>query len=355
MIGAILGLGSLGACAATGGPPGEPEVRWEGVEKIGGVSLSAPRSPIPAQALAPAAELGANWMAVIPYAFVNPEEPTVVFNLERQFWGESAGGVATTVEHARAHGMDILLKPHLWVRGQGWPGEFRPDDEAGWETFLATYRDYILSFARLADSLDVPMFSVGTEVDVVAVERPEYWRELIAEIREFYDGTLTYAANWDEYQNIEFWDALDLVGVDAYFPLIDHVTPTVENLVAAWKPWEEELAAVARRVNRPILFAEYGYRSIDGAAGEHWKLPENRDAHGIPPNFEAQAAAYEALFRVWWDRPWFAGGFLWKWHPGSPEEAPQTTDYSPQGKPAQAVISQWYRAAHADPSDGDGS
>lgn len=325
----------------------EPDVRWDGSEKIGGVSLSAPRNPIPVESLAPIAALGANWIAVIPYAFVNPEDPTVTFNVERQFWGEHAEGVAITIAHARANGLRVLLKPHLWVRGQGWPGEFRPADEAGWETFLSTYRDYILTFARLADSLGVSMLSVGTEVDVVAVERPDYWRGLIAEIREFYDGTLTYAANWDEYQNIEFWDALDLVGVDAYFPLVNDVTPAVDDLLAAWKPWEDELAAVLRRVERPVLFTEYGYRSIDGAAGEHWKLPDNREARGIPPNFEAQSAGYAALFQVWWDRPWFAGGFLWKWYPGAPDGPPQSNDFSPQGKPAEAVISKWYRTAGA--------
>lgn len=45
-------------------------------------------------------------------------------------------------------------------------------------------------------------------------------RRLIRQIRRVYHGPLTYAANWSgEYKQIRFWDALDYVGIQAYFPL----------------------------------------------------------------------------------------------------------------------------------------
>ena len=231
------------------------------------MSFSAPRREMASDALQSAAAAGADWVAVIPYAFVDPADPRVAFDRERQFWGETAGGVAKTIEYARGSGLSVLLKPHLWVRGQGWPGEFEPRTAEQWETFLSDYREYILRFAEVADSMDVEMLSVGTEVDLVALARPEYWRALIADVRAIYGGRLTYAANWDKYARIEFWDALDLVGVDAYFPLADDPTPAVEMLVEAWEPWSDELREVARTTGKPILFAEFGYRSVDGAAG----------------------------------------------------------------------------------------
>ena len=186
------------------------------------------------------------------------------------------------------------------------------------------------------------MFSVGTEVDVVALARPEYWRALIAEVREVYDGQLTYAANWDKYARIEFWDALDFVGVDAYFPLVGDDTPSIEELVEGWTPWREEIHQVAIRTGKPILFTEFGYRSMDGAAGKQWELPDGRRARGIEANPAVQASAYEALFRVWWDCPWFAGGFAWKWYAGSPSAEWTATDFSPQGKLAETVMASWY-------------
>jgi len=340
-----LGAYAFGACASDPAPgPSVPPaaVVWEKGEKIGGVSLSAPRREMAAEALDPIVELGAGWIAVIPYAFVDPDDPVVRFGGEGQFWGETAAGVAATITAAHARGLRALLKPHLWVRGQGWPGEFSPDTDAGWATFLAGYRDYIVRFATVADSVGADMFSVGTELDIVATERPEFWRGLIADTRAVYDGPLTYAANWDAYGDIPFWDALDLIGIDAYFPLTGDATPTTERLVAEWDPWVREVEALSRGLSRPILFTEFGYRSVDGTAGEHWELPSGREARGMPINEEAQAAAYEALFRVWWDRPDFAGGFLWKWYAGTPRADRVATDFTPQGKAAEAVIARWY-------------
>ena len=341
------GCGSIGAgadAAAAGRSAGlreptVPDVSVRPEDRIRGVSFSAPRREMASDALQSAAAAGADWVAVIPYAFVDPADPRVAFDRERQFWGETAAGVAKTIEHARGSGLSVLLKPHLWVRGQGWPGEFEPRTSEQWETFLSDYREYILRFAEVADSMDVEMMSVGTEVDLVALARPDYWR---AEVRAIYGGRLTYAANWDQYARIEFWDALDLVGVDAYFPLVDDPTPAVEMLVEAWEPWSDELREVARTTGKPILFAEFGYRSVDGAAGRQWELPEGRRARGLPSNGAAQAAAYEALFRVWWDRPWFAGGFAWKWYAGTPSAEWIATDYSPQGKAAETVMASWY-------------
>ncbi|MDE2664288.1 MAG: hypothetical protein OXI39_14975 [Gemmatimonadota bacterium] len=350
LVAALAALPLLAGCGAAGtgsdpGVAGRPAAAMAHIgpeKKIRGVSFSAPRREMAPDALVRASLTGANWVAVVPYAFVDPAQPRVAFDRERQFWGERTEGVAKTIEYARESRLSVLLKPHLWVRGQGWPGEFEPDTEEDWEMFLSGYREYILRFAHVADSLDVEMFSVGTEVDLVALARPDYWRSLIEEVRAIYGGRLTYAANWDKYARIEFWDALDLVGVDAYFPLADDATPDVETLVEAWEPWSEELREVAVATGKPILFAEYGYRSVDGAAGRQWELPEGRRARGVPANYEAQSGAYEALFRVWWDRPWFAGGFAWKWYAGSPAGEWIATDYSPQGKPAETVMATWY-------------
>jgi len=227
------GAAAAGSDRAESGRPAAAAAHIGPEQKIRGVSFSAPRREMAPDALVRASLTGANWVAVVPYAFVDPAQPRVAFDRERQFWGERTEGIAKTIEYARESRLSVLLKPHLWVRGQGWPGEFEPDTEEDWEMFLSGYREYILRFAHVADSMDVEMFSVGTEVDLVALARPDYWRSLIEEVRAIYGGRLTYAANWDKYARIEFWDALDLVGVDAYFPLADDATPEVEP--PAWE------------------------------------------------------------------------------------------------------------------------
>jgi hypothetical protein len=39
--------------------------------------------------------------------------------------------------------------------------------------------------------------------------------------------------------------------------------------------------------------------------------------------------------------PWFAGAIIWKWHPAHSSDRP--TAFTPQGKPAEAVLQQWFR------------
>jgi hypothetical protein len=88
----------------------------------------------------------------------------------------------------------------------------------------------------IAVEKNVEALCVGTEFKVGAVRREAFWRGLIARIRQKYHGKLTYAANWDEFPNMPFWDALDFVGINAYMPLSDAVTPSVSDLKMAWRP-----------------------------------------------------------------------------------------------------------------------
>ncbi len=317
--------------------------------RIRGISFSAPRHVVGPDVFEPVTATGADWVAVVPYAYVDPANSEVVFDRKRQFWGETSGGVAQTIEYAHKSGLSVLVKPHLWVRGQGWPGEFAPTGD-GLDRFLADYREYILRFARVAAASEAEMFSIGTELDLVAASSPLFFRDLISDVRAIYSGPITYAANWDAYRNVEFWDDLDYVGIDAYFPLVDSDSPSVEVLEEAWIPWLNDVQSFVTGTNKQILFTEFGYRSIDGAGGRQWELPSERSSEGRP-NEVAQAAAYEALFRVWWGRPWFAGGFAWKWLAGDPagrrahlDGAAKggRTDYTPQGKLAETVLATWY-------------
>jgi len=324
------------------------------LSRIDGVSLEAPRRPTPPERMAEVAELGADWVAVIPYAFIRGETGEVVFDRDGQYWGERTDGVRIQVEQARAHRMKVLLKPHVWLRGgSGWAGEYLPGSEEEWRRWEEGYRAYVLGAARVAEELGVGMFCIGTELNRLVDERPEFFRQLIADVREAYGGPVTYAANWDAYRRTPFWDQLDLIGIDAYFPLSSDPDASVAELEEAWAPIVEELEAFGARHERPILFTEFGYRSVEGAAGAQWRLPSERrtDASMVDPDI--QARAYEALFRAWWDEPWFAGGFLWEWHlatgdrgwrgdGGGRVASARAAGFSIEDKPAESVVTRWY-------------
>ena len=336
--------------------------------RIDGVALEAPRRPTPPERMAEVAALGAEWVAVIPYAFIRRETGEVVFDRDGQYWGERREGVEIQIEQARAHGMRVMLKPHVWLRGgSGWAGDYLPGSEEEWGRWEEGYRAYVLGAARVAAELDMGMLCVGTELKRLVEARPDFFRELIADVRELYHGPLTYAANWDAYRTTPFWDQLDFIGIDAYFPLSGNPDASVTELVEAWEPVVEEVRAYAQSRGRPVLFAEYGYRSVEGAAGEQWLLPPERRTHPSRIDPVIQARAYEALYRAWWAEEWFAGGFFWEWHlaeagrggawergsgsaasGGSPDRAgPRAAGFTPEGKPAEAVVRRWYRASGA--------
>lgn len=309
------------------------------IKKINGVCFVAPRHTVETEHMAPITTINAGWVAVTPYAFSREGEAQLYFDHQRQWWGERTEGIAQTIQEARKYGLKVMVKPHVWVRGQGWPGEYDLQTETEWLEWEGAYMNYIMTYAKLSDSLNVEMLCIGTEYKIAVQKRPTFWKKLIGEVRAVYRGQLTYAANWDNYTNVAFWPQLDFIGVDAYFPICKEKTPDVSVLVNNWKDVKSELKAFSQKEGKPILFTEYGYRSMDYTAGGHWELDRQE---GVL-NMEGQKNALEAIFKTYWHEPWFAGGFLWKWHARHTENGGlNNSRYTPQNKPAQSLIARWY-------------
>lgn len=231
-----------------------------------------------------------------------------------------------------------MVKPQLWLMGGKFTGDLVWTTEEEWKTFETTYERYIIDFAVLSEKHNVEMFCIGTELDEFIQARPTFWLRLIKKIKKVYSGKLTYAANWDEYSRVPFWSELDYVGVDAYFPLTDEKTPTISTLNDGREAYKNALKKFSESTNKPVLFTEYGYRSMDHCASKPWESYTN-----VPANVEAQANCYTSLYDQFWNEPWFAGGFLWKWHsPSTGDTSGNGSNYSPQGKPALMVISEQY-------------
>jgi hypothetical protein len=157
--------------------------------------------------------------------------------------------------------------------------------------------------------------------------------------RSVFKGKLTYAANWDEYTRTVFWENLDYIGIDAYFPISEAHTPDIGELRAGWKKYKDQMKAISQATNKPVLFTEYGYRSMDFSAKTPWM-----DRQDVNVNLMAQVNATTAILEEFWEEEWFAGGFVWKWfinHKGSGGKG--DTNFTPQNKPAQIVIRDFYK------------
>jgi hypothetical protein len=290
--------------------------------------------------ISPVVALQANHAAIMPFGFIRTlENPEIIYNTERQWFGETEAGAKQYIEALHKNNVRVMLKPQIWI----WRGEFtgylKMNSEEDWKKLEVSYKSFILDFAEVAAKMDVDIYCIGTELEQFVTHRPEYWDELIAAIKKVYKGKLTYAANWDEYKRVPFWDKLDFIGVDAYFPVSDAMTPSVSQARAGWKQWKEELERVSEKNNRKIIFTEYGYRSVDFSGKEPWKS----DRYDSEANLEAQANLLTALYEEVWSEPWFAGGYIWKWFIEH-ERAGGSNDnqFTPQNKPAGMVVQYYY-------------
>ena len=133
---------------------------------------------------------------------------------------------------------------------------------------------------------------------------------------------------------------MDYIGIDAYFPLIKSKTPTVAKLTKAWKRITTKLHLLSLRNRKPVIITEYGYRSCDRACWNQWEIESLPDTS--PVNLEAQINGYSAFYEALWKERWLAGAFLWKWHAHETAGGYQNSNYTPQNKPVEAVIKNWY-------------
>jgi hypothetical protein len=306
--------------------------------------------------LLPLVRANVGWIVQTPFGwqqrFDTPEVRLVTGG--GVFWGETDEGLRVTTSLAREHGIRTLLKPHIWLTDQTggkWRGEIRMSSEAQWKQWFESYGTFILHYARFAQEHGIETLCVGTELRATVRERESDWRRIIEAIRSVYDGRLTYAANWfAEYEEVPFWDALDFIGIQGYFPLGDGASPSTTELRIAWRPHADRIEQLARRVGRPVLFTELGYRSVEAANVRPWEWPSRSDVR--PPDPELQARCYTAFYRTFWDKPWFAGVYWWKWFPKHDAAGGLTdTGFTPQNKPAEGVMSKWFEVSTTEPAD----
>ncbi len=249
--------------------------------------------------------------------------------------------VAKAIQTAHKTGLEVMLKPHIDVLNEGGGNYCRGDigfqNNKSWEKWFRSYEKFILSYADIAERKNVEIFCVGTELSF-ASRKTEFWRELISKIRNVYSGKLIYAAAWDNYENIEFWEELDYAGINAYFPLSEEESPTIEEIKTGWQGWIKRIEAWHEKIKKPVIFTEIGYASYEGAAREPWKGGEGK------VDTIRQANCYTAFFEVVWWRKWFKGAYWWNFKPMIYGGGMRNRGFTPMNKPAMEILRKWYRS-----------
>ncbi|NQZ45371.1 MAG: hypothetical protein HRT65_13760 [Flavobacteriaceae bacterium] len=283
------------------------------------------------------------WIAVIPFIYQKDQATKSIELPETEEWTRRDSLFIRAIDQLHASGFHVHLKPHLWT-GSGWRSGLNPGNGSHWDAWFASYRTYMLRYAKMAEMTGAELLCVGTELKTSIKKQPEAWQKLIAEIREIYSGKLTYAANWhDEYEHIDFWKELDYIGIQAYFPLTKEKNPDLATIKKGWQRHIEAMETLYATFQRPILFTEVGYKSEASATIRPWEWGSFLSILTKKKSDRTQQLAYEALFEEVWHRPWFAGLYIWQWDNRSTAlDAKKNLDFSPRFKPAENTMTKWF-------------
>ena len=235
---------------------------------------------------------------------------------------ESARAVA---RQARERGLTVMLKPHVYLLNGEWCGDIAPRD--GWSAWFASYRRFILANARMAAEADIETLVVGVELKSSTLHAAEEWRTTIAEVRKVYGGTVVYAANWDEVEQVTFWPLVDAIIIPLYAPLESG-------------NWQARYEDVAAKADKPIIITETGVMNRVDARAVPYVWPEWVTGEGASfAGDSEQAEGYRAVIATFGASPRVRRIYWWKWFTDSDamlDEGP--LGFSPRGRFAESVL-----------------
>lgn len=158
-----------------------------------------------------------------------------------------------------------LQQKHIWNR--------RKDNFNSLEIFLDQKAEANVNWCKLQcpDSSSNTLNQINKRRKVLE----KHWRILISETRQLYSGKLTYAANFDNYTQIAFWDALDLIGINAYFKLrdLDNNLSKEQEIYHSWNKELNRIKQFKQAINceeKPILFTELGFTYRENSTIYPW-------------------------------------------------------------------------------------
>lgn len=282
------------------------------------------------------ADMGANAIAIVPYTGMRDPEKAVPLRISRNAGSENVQGIVHSAHQAKKLGMASMLKPQIWLRGS-WPGDIKMDTQEEWDKFFDHYHRWIRHFALIAEIHDIEMFCVGVEFSHATLAQEDKWREIFRNIRKLYQGKMTYAANWGyEFEQVQFWDELDFIGLNCYYPLSKSDNPRDKDLKENFSRIKDKIRKVHIEHKKQIVFTEIGFRS----APTPWKNPHAEEDPTFDP--EAQARCYEVIFDGIDKESWCSGILWWKFPSYLDYGGLENNAFTPNNKEAEKVVKKWF-------------
>src|SRR3989344_2368661 len=293
--------------------------------------------------LAQLAQDGANFLTLSPGWITSS---TTSSNVDRKSSTPPDSLVIYTINKAHSLGMRVMVKPHLDISSGQWRANLNPTNK---QTFFNNYTNMIITYANIAQQTGTEQLSIGAELVSLStnVNNKPYWLTLINTVRAVYTGQLTYSANasksdaFNELGKLTFWNELDIAGFSFYGALSTSNNPSVSSLLDEWANWDQTyILPNFNSIQKPMIITEIGYRSVDGAAKAPWDYTLNNS-----PDPQEQKDLYTAFFEYWKDKNHIQGVHFWEWEAGTSIDPNTDKDYTPQFKPAEDLVKNYFGGA----------
>ena len=325
-------------------------------------------------ALTNIASLGANWVILTPgWTFTRLDPPVL-----EPVAGQDPSWFETTeiIQQAKNQRLNIALRPvlHYPTRvDEWWRNALK--DFPWWVSWFDRFRSYALHHADLAEQQGIPLLILGGEEMAPALPGGKLadgspsgvppdadlrYRELIAEIRQRYNGTLGWALRYPEdiLNPPGFINDVDMLYVLWSVPLSENPDASIKKLekkanrvlsvdiYALWLVWQMD------KENKDLVIS-IAYPSIKGTTTRCLADPIVEclppDALNYPaPDYplleldlEAQARAYHAVLSAINKSDWVSGVVSRGYYPPTVLIDKSTSIH---GKPAAEVLQRWFTA-----------
>ncbi len=250
--------------------------------------------------------------------------------------------LAAALADAHQRGLATTLVPFVQADNHDPRATFWPADREAW---FEAYGRCLEELARFAEEHGVGELLAGSELSLLYLDAAA-WRLVIETIREHFHGHLTISCLWFTYPTIQFWDALDSIGISAYFPLaLRAQTRDVERLERSWRLHRQHLLAFSALQGKPLTFSEVGYPATEVAARIPWDFAWAERSQDL----ELQAACFEAFRRVWSREPRLRRFAIWGLESAEADARHSGgLGFVPLGKPAEEAVRQLFEERRGD-------
>lgn len=231
------------------------------------------------------------------------------------------------LRYLKEHSMTFNLIPFPMLGDKTSRSYLEPENSDEW---FKNYEQKVQELAHFSSKWKADELIVASELTSL-FELENKWRDLIAKVRGIFKGHLTITTIAAFYSDVKFWDALDSIGVSAYFPLTILPWPnSVSQLEVGWKLHKEHLLAYAKKLNKPLTFVEMGYPATNVAAMIPWDY--QWDKRQLDLNL--QSRCFEAFKNVWAKEKQLRRFQIW----GLNDKELEPKAFNPIGKPAGNVV-----------------